>query len=644
MLYLYSNQISEIKNLDLLTSLQVLELYGNQISEIKNLEQLVKSSSLHKLYLYGITTNNLQIPREHFGTHSFDNCLEALRGYFESIEKGATHAKEVPVILVGNSTAGKTSLLAFIQQNVFPPPQDYSTHGVEPAVWLPDQQTIETLLEDNSLEDVGFYFWDFGGQEYYHATHRLFFSKKAIYVLLWEQKTNKQGVEPIRIRVKNEDASITEVQHPVEVFPYTYWLKTIRFLAPATEEAPILMIQNKLDEAFNNQEEYVSGELRGHFGISKEFHLSVKEAFEKRPKGKYYREFEAFLRQLFETARHQLALLARQTYWQQIKELLKQRKAENIWSEHQLLAALQQWDANITENGMLSYGLSLRDMGFIFYYPEDAYLKHYVFINPEWVMTSIYQVLDNSVLQKGGAFNLEHVIQQVGKPYAEVFIALMKKFELIFEHEDEGNLVYIAPQYLPEACQEKNALKYHKAALPDGGNTASLIVQFPDFMPSSVIQRLITAFGAQAESKIFWKHGGLFLLKDQHELIHVLIESNKPERKLFIRAKDHNRSAVWTVFQQLRRITENDNQLWLSVDNGVRFVQIQQLTDQIRNNNPNVQTQDQGTCPVKNFSWLLEAQQPLNIKEPKKTIRVFVSYAHKDQDYFNVLSRSLANS
>jgi hypothetical protein len=60
--------------------------------------------------------------------------------------------------------------------------------------------------------------WDFGGQEYYHATHRLFMSNNILYLLIWETATNHQ--------YENEQKAQFD-------YPVSYWQKKYQsFCAP----------------------------------------------------------------------------------------------------------------------------------------------------------------------------------------------------------------------------------------------------------------------------------------------------------------------------------------------------------------------------------------------------------------------------
>jgi len=104
------------------------------------------------------------------------------------------------VIFVGMAMAGKTSMIRRLIQgeDADVPDEDNRTIGVDIYQWDPkDDHRFEHIdsrivMEDDATakeeEDVNVKLsvWDFAGQHVYHATHELFFSKRALYVLVWD--------------------------------------------------------------------------------------------------------------------------------------------------------------------------------------------------------------------------------------------------------------------------------------------------------------------------------------------------------------------------------------------------------------------------------------------------------------------------
>jgi GTPase SAR1 family protein/Leucine-rich repeat (LRR) protein len=104
------------------------------------------------------------------------------------------------VIFVGMAMVGKTSMIKRLieGEGAIIPKRDDRTVGVDIYEWDPKidrrYEHIDTRIElcDEDLQkqtgdvNVKFSVWDFAGQHVYHATHQLFFSYRALYVLVWD--------------------------------------------------------------------------------------------------------------------------------------------------------------------------------------------------------------------------------------------------------------------------------------------------------------------------------------------------------------------------------------------------------------------------------------------------------------------------
>ncbi|MBK7476679.1 MAG: hypothetical protein IPI11_11945 [Haliscomenobacter sp.] len=123
-----------------------------------------------------------------------------------------------------------------------------TTHGIQ----------IKTL----GGTDIRFNVWDFGGQEVYHGTHRLFMEAEALQVILFDPKTEASA----RNNVQVEDRSTKE---PVFNHPIEYWYETASELSPNSQ---FFLVQNKKDEAGQEDKD-----IRDYAdGKAKFLHLSAK--------------------------------------------------------------------------------------------------------------------------------------------------------------------------------------------------------------------------------------------------------------------------------------------------------------------------------------------------------------------------------
>ncbi len=114
-------------------------------------------------------------------------------------------------MLVGEGNVGKTTLLKALKSEKgeeAPREHEPTTHGVEIDIHglrlpHPAQDGVEIQLNA----------WDFGGQDVYRVTHQFFFSRRSLYLLVWEPRRGvQQGqvedwLNMIRLRV-GDDARV----------------------------------------------------------------------------------------------------------------------------------------------------------------------------------------------------------------------------------------------------------------------------------------------------------------------------------------------------------------------------------------------------------------------------------------------------
>jgi small GTP-binding protein len=132
---------------------------------------------------------------------------KAVREYFKSLEGEKQALNEVKVLLVGDGSSGKTSLVKQLRGETFDK-NESQTHGININPW-------EITAGDKELK---IRLWDFGGQEIMHATHQFFLSKRSLYILVLDGRKDEK----------------TE-----------YWLNHIKTFGG---DSPVLVVLNKIDE------------------------------------------------------------------------------------------------------------------------------------------------------------------------------------------------------------------------------------------------------------------------------------------------------------------------------------------------------------------------------------------------------------
>ena len=615
---LSSNQLSKLPSLSGMVNLVSLNFEFNPITILSNLSGILALNNLRVLLLFGIKANNMHIPKELFGHSKGHNCLSELRGYFVSLRGGVVNIKEIPVILVGNSTAGKTSLRHFLQENVYPPENDHTTHGIESSIWHPDND-IARRLGLNSLQNTQFYFWDFGGQEYYHSTHRLFFSEKAIYILVWEQKTNRHGTELTDIKIVNAGGQVEYVKLPIESFSYEYWINSIRNEATEVKESPIFLLQNKIDEDFNSAIEDPDSDLV-RSNNCRVLQVSVKNAFELQKNGERDPYFEIFLKQLFSASNDFRFKVTRSVTWEPIKEIIFMYRHEQIWTIEKFADKLLQHDLSIDEVEIQSHLRSLDALDIVLYDPQDPILGNYIFINPGWAIETIYSILDQSVLANKGAFDKVHVTTRIGKDNSEIFIQLMKRFELIFEDEEPDS--FIAPQYLPTELSEKRKLRELEQKFdfqkPD------FILKLTDFMPRYMMLRFVVAYGQRAVGKYYWKNGIAFTL----ESTDVLVTCNPYKNEFNVYTFGSSKRVQRLVLDKLINLCSNKTSIQISKD----LVNYVSFTNLLRSFNYKYEILESEQGNAVQFSQFKHFFEEMNSIEKGAEVKIFISYAHADNE------------
>ncbi|GAA0880166.1 hypothetical protein GCM10009119_31360 [Algoriphagus jejuensis] len=281
-LYASHNKLRQIDELSGLKKLTRIILTNNQIESIKPMLERIREG-LFVGYSFDFNENNpglfikdntsLKTPP----VETVQQGREAILKYFSDADQyGVKKLEMFKMILVGNSRVGKTNLSQFLRTGKIDP-ETSSTHLLDIQPW----HASFLKSEDDTLTRVAIF--DFGGQDYYHDSHRLYYSHDTAYILLWEPKSNQY--EEIReINPKTKETLI------FENFPLEYWLESIQYnlkgkfqsefkgdkgqlkKGNSGKTVPVLVLQNKIDEGEGrlNQDTLTMSYpmIWGYFGIS----------------------------------------------------------------------------------------------------------------------------------------------------------------------------------------------------------------------------------------------------------------------------------------------------------------------------------------------------------------------------------------
>ena len=619
-LYISNNQITELKELEPLTALQTLDISHNKITELKGLESLTALKGLNisnnnvsditpliqpflqradsplqivikepyamRLGEINVNGNPLSIPPMEFAQQGND----AIIYWFKAKDQGIIINQEAKIILFGNGRGGKTTLSCRLRKNEFVALTEYKqTHGILIETWrIPEKDFPEALkekinnhlLEHNTKsplsidepECLKLHLWDFGGQEYYHATHRLFMTNNTLYLLLWEKATNYQ----------DEDKGY---------YPLNYWQKNINHYSTKNVT---LRIQNKV----TNGAESTDG-------------LNYKIAFCNPDDEDSLAEYELDIKKLKKAISSQLSNLSYlgepfPKVYDDIREALRKEQRPFIrYDDYKVIC--QEVDTTASrimqvEQQMETLIRFLDDTGAAICFRfrkgvQNESLRKYVFTDPSWLTKIIYEILEKE-LPEFGQQHVETVVARHGLD-ALVWIEIMKQFELIFEIERKEEKKYIVPQYLPLVYKNQEALEM---AVEGKKMEHAFTLNYPEFLPKSNFLRLLSKYGKQNVRYLYWKRGILFFVNGKTVFAGCIDEPN--ERKIVIEIQDRDEHVTKEIFETLLAIDDTED-LQISV-NEKGFVNVKKLKEKIFNNNTEIETAAGHTLPVGEFNILFE--------------------------------------
>jgi internalin A len=626
-LYLNHNQLRVLfETIGQLNQLQYLEISDNQlttlpeaIGKLTQLRELLLSQnrltalpeslrnlkSLKELYLHG--NHALSLPAELLGPTWDDVIVEKVKpakphdilDYYFRVLVGKRPLNEAKLILVGRGAVGKTSLVNRLVHNRFAK-SEKKTEGIQITEWP---------LRLHRREQVRLNIWDFGGQEIMHATHQFFLTERSLYLLVLN---GREGSEDM-------DAE--------------YWLKLIESFA---SDSPVIVVLNKIKEHpfdLNRRalhQKYPA--IRAFIPTDCRDRTGIKE-----------------LRKIIEQETDRLEHLrdAFPANWFNIKNKLAGMKKNYLSFEEYRKVCTQYGEKDATAQEKLAF--CLHSLGIALNYKDDPRLQDMHVLNPNWVTNGIYKILNADKLAKQkGVIRLKDVPAILdGKKYPSrmhrFLFDLMRKFELCFSFPDDDTQYLIpelldkqeptdAKEFSPQSCLN---FEYHYPILPEG-LLPRLIVR--THVLSEGLSRWRTGVvlkfeGNRAlvkadvhEKKVFISITGpaagrgrlLAIIRSDFERIHRDIFKSPPAEMVPLPEFPH----VVVPYRELRVMEEKgERELKKVVGEQVLNLDVQKLLNGV---------DLQGT-----------RQRERKIEIKSKTVRLFYSYSHKDENLRNELETHL---
>jgi internalin A len=477
-LYCGDNQLNNLAGLEVLTQLTELDCRGNQLNNLAGLEALtqltvLRCSSNQLNSLAGIETLSSLLeldagsnPVKHI-PHAFLDKISALRAYWQEInDSGALINNRHKLLLLGNGRVGKTTLANALIDKV---PQDNEESC---------QSTIGITLRNWSISAQDGYdwqirIWDFGGQELYHATHRLFQSQSGIYCALWAEET---------------DEETDEYQHSLR-----YWLDLI---ADNNTDSPVIIVKNQIDRS--NKQGLNNVALQGE-PYCQLAHIPISAL--------QYKNVDTLVSAILEKLHEQRNLQTRlPKSWGKVRRELEEQggtlskqEFDNLCSDCEVLHA----------ETLLSY---LNQCGDVFY--RDNHFSQTIFVDQNWALNAVYRLFETSQVYgnprqmidaHSGQVNGAELIQIFGEyelSDVRLFTEFMLQSQMLFcMSEDDcpfDERAYVVPALLPKQPQ----------SIIHPVDTASFQyrLSYP-WMHRLAIERLIVECSHLSREQVWWRNG-----------------------------------------------------------------------------------------------------------------------------------------
>lgn len=503
--------VSDLSPLSKLTTLKTLNVGYTSVSDLSPLRQLISQGfsvqwtdvdsvkeqnfiNNAKIKIF-VSFQSLSIPPADIVAQGND----AILNYFSEREQGEVdYLYEAKMLILGEGSAGKTSLLRRLYQPDQPLPiESETTKGIS---------IFQHTFPLSNGRQFRLNVWDFGGQEIYHATHQFFLTRRSLYLLVDDTRKNHTSVSDEGFK---------------------YWLELIDLFGG---HSPVLIFQN--EKGGRSKPIDIAG-IKGQYDNVKEQYAGNLE--ELNAASTLRDGIEYFARNLGHIGEELPAL------WIKVRADIEEHAKKVPYITQQEYFDIYKQHMPFDRSKALHLSRYLHDLGVFLHFQDDPLLARWVILQNEWATEAVFRVLDSeTVKSKLGRFTRDDCKQLwQDSVYADMhpeLLALMQRFELCYELADSRPKTWLAPQLLPPA---------KPAELSDWDKTEDLVLRYNyTFLPKGIISRLMVRLHLFVRNpKMAWITGVLFEEDDIQVLVKVLASGNDIE----IRARGSERKAMLSV-------------------------------------------------------------------------------------------------
>lgn len=465
----------------------ISEIDWTKVTSLPNLESLELPSE------YTSDFNRItEILKQHIGL----DLRKELNNYLETLNKVNSKSQyRLKILLLGNTTSGKSTLRRILfskagkeieaatQEGIDENNKETSTHGA----------IIETETLNLASVDYQIQVFDFGGQDYYHATHLPFYQAHTWHILIYgpdEDIELNSAYEYGQKKVEGRDEVL---------FPITYWLKSVSSYGGSSSDETTQKSSNpKVNLVQNIKKGCTTSWELDRFTLKKLNGLNVGE----------FKEYNF----------HEDAIELKKWVFEKIKTHAREEKIlipalklhEKIEGESNILLTINQVHTMSSSEDLsnsIDYlkELHANHLGYFFQFQEDSpdsenistklnAEKSFFIRDLTQFSQWIHQILSKELISRNGQhgyFNREEATKRLrtkaAKGHIDKIITFLEKEHIIFPVKWKDD-TWIAPSYLSAPKLQVEQLLLESFDEPD------VKIFLPDFFHTNLIHVLIKEF------------------------------------------------------------------------------------------------------------------------------------------------------
>ncbi|MET0397313.1 MAG: leucine-rich repeat domain-containing protein [Longimicrobiaceae bacterium] len=605
-----NTQVSDLSPIRDLTSLASIDISNTQVSDLSPLADMLIGGWLRHMRVSGESLD-AQPPEL---AQTIDPA-EAFRSYFEDLRRGSQRNTDLKLVLIGNAQVGKSTLKQqLLAGELSPDSVQERTHGIDTMVlpWRVGEEELRLTV------------WDLAGQEIYHTMHRFLLHPRALFLLLWAEETDERD--------------------PQELHPAAYWLELVRQLG---KRSVTVLVKNQVDRSnrFGTRPPELAG---AEIPVAAEIAVSAT-------KGIGMQALRETISEQIRGSRDRWGYLLPSS-WLAVREDVERLKAAG----HRDLpfAQFEQLcTAHDAQHPRVLAGY-LHESGFLFH--RAGFFSNRLILDQDWLLEKMYAVFDprtrvrERIVRAGGvvAINDAEWIWPGHESYEhQVFLDFLTTSELAFRIGTWDSHSYVIPALLPP---EPPPFR------PDAASGDTWLELRYRVLHRALIERLIARLSGLSPHRQWWRYGIDIKAKDgswtasveappgENVLrIHVAAPRSSPRRD------EPQRRGAAALLSLIENTLPGAEPAVAASSDGEVFIDLDQLVRARAEGRSHCVDTNGNACDVARLAQLparrdlerLNAEnlypEPRTMSVETSKLKIFVSYAHKDEKHKDELLKRL---